>query len=83
MRDLLELGPGQGRDTLLFAGAGLHVVALDADRGPIAQTAQRWSPKYNGRAISHLAGVASRTISQAASRSAVGPASSAIVRGGD
>jgi len=29
VRDLLELGPGQGRDTLLFAGAGLRVIALD------------------------------------------------------
>jgi SAM-dependent methyltransferase len=29
VRDLLELGAGQGRDTLLFAHAGLRVVALD------------------------------------------------------
>jgi SAM-dependent methyltransferase len=33
-RDVLELGPGQGRDALLFAGAGLRVTALDyADTG--------------------------------------------------
>lgn len=33
-RDVLELGPGQGRDTLLFATAGLSVTALDyADTG--------------------------------------------------
>jgi SAM-dependent methyltransferase len=29
VRELLELGAGQGRDTLLFAQAGLHVTALD------------------------------------------------------
>jgi SAM-dependent methyltransferase len=28
-RELLELGSGQGRDTLYFAAAGLHVTALD------------------------------------------------------
>jgi SAM-dependent methyltransferase len=27
--EVLELGPGQGRDTLLFLAAGLHVIALD------------------------------------------------------
>lgn len=27
--DILELGPGQGRDTLLFASAGMRVTALD------------------------------------------------------
>jgi SAM-dependent methyltransferase len=32
--ELLELGPGQGRDTLLFAAAGLRVIAVDyADPG--------------------------------------------------
>jgi SAM-dependent methyltransferase len=29
VRHLMELGPGQGRDTLLFAAAGLFVTALD------------------------------------------------------
>lgn len=29
VHDLLELGPGQGRDTLLFSAAGLHVTAFD------------------------------------------------------
>jgi SAM-dependent methyltransferase len=29
LRDVLELGPGQGRDTFAFLGAGLHVTALD------------------------------------------------------
>lgn len=28
-REVLELGPGQGRDTLAFLEAGLHVTALD------------------------------------------------------
>lgn len=34
VHDLLELGAGQGRDTLRFAGAGFNVTALDyADEG--------------------------------------------------
>lgn len=34
VHDLLELGAGQGRDTIGFASAGLHVTALDyADEG--------------------------------------------------
>ncbi len=34
IREIVELGPGQGRDSLLFASAGLHVTALDyADSG--------------------------------------------------
>lgn len=34
VHDLLELGAGQGRDTIRFADAGLHVAALDyADEG--------------------------------------------------
>lgn len=40
-RDVLELGPGQGRDTLLFATAGLTVTALDyADTGLAEITAR-------------------------------------------
>jgi SAM-dependent methyltransferase len=35
--ELLELGPGQGRDTLLFAGAGLRVIALDYAEPGLAQ----------------------------------------------
>jgi SAM-dependent methyltransferase len=32
--DVLELGPGQGRDTMLLAGAGLKVICLDyAEQG--------------------------------------------------
>ena len=34
-RDLLELGAGQGRDTLSFARRGLHVLALDFSRTAI------------------------------------------------
>jgi SAM-dependent methyltransferase len=34
LAELLELGPGQGRDTLLFASGGMNVTALDyADAG--------------------------------------------------
>lgn len=36
-RDVLELGPGQGRDTLLFAAAGLSVTALDYAEPGLAQ----------------------------------------------
>lgn len=32
---LIELGPGQGRDTLFFAGQGLHVTALDYATGAL------------------------------------------------
>lgn len=36
-REVLELGPGQGRDTLLFAGAGLRVIAIDYAEPGLAQ----------------------------------------------
>lgn len=35
--ELLELGPGQGRDTVLFAAAGLRVIALDYAAPGLAQ----------------------------------------------
>ena len=35
--DVLELGPGQGRDTLLFASAGLVVTAVDYAEPGLAQ----------------------------------------------
>lgn len=35
--DVLELGPGQGRDTLLFASAGLLVTAVDYAEPGLAQ----------------------------------------------
>jgi SAM-dependent methyltransferase len=37
VHDLVELGAGQGRDTLLFADAGLHVAALDYAEEGLAQ----------------------------------------------
>lgn len=40
VRDLLELGAGQGRDTLRFAGAGLQVTALDYAEEGLVQLRQ-------------------------------------------
>jgi SAM-dependent methyltransferase len=37
VHDVLELGPGQGRDTLLLAAAGLSVTALDYAEPGLAQ----------------------------------------------
>jgi SAM-dependent methyltransferase len=37
VRDVLELGSGQGRDTLFFLAAGLHVTALDYVSGGLEQ----------------------------------------------
>jgi SAM-dependent methyltransferase len=39
--DLLELGPGQGRDTLLFARAGLRVTAIDYAAPGLEQITQK------------------------------------------
>jgi SAM-dependent methyltransferase len=41
VRDLLELGPGQGRDTLLFAMAGINVTALDYAEPGLARIVER------------------------------------------
>jgi SAM-dependent methyltransferase len=41
VEDLLELGAGQGRDTLLFASAGLRVTALDYATPGLEQIAQK------------------------------------------
>jgi SAM-dependent methyltransferase len=41
VRDLLELGAGQGRDTIVFAQAGLRVTALDYAPGALAQLEAR------------------------------------------
>ncbi len=43
VRDVLELGPGQGRDTLLFAAAGLRVTALDYAESGLGQIAEKAS----------------------------------------
>lgn len=40
-RDLLELGPGQGRDTIEFAAAGLDVTALDFAETGLAEIADK------------------------------------------
>jgi SAM-dependent methyltransferase len=37
VHEILELGPGQGRDTLLFAGAGIQVTAVDYAEPGLAQ----------------------------------------------
>jgi SAM-dependent methyltransferase len=37
VEELLELGPGQGRDTMLFARAGLRVIAMDYAEPGLAQ----------------------------------------------
>lgn len=41
VRDVLELGAGQGRDTLLFAAAGLRVTALDYAESGLAQISEK------------------------------------------
>lgn len=41
VKDLLELGPGQGRDTLLFAAAGITVTALDYAEPGLDQIADK------------------------------------------
>lgn len=41
VRELLELGPGQGRDTLFFAGTGLRVTALDYSQEGLDQIARK------------------------------------------
>jgi SAM-dependent methyltransferase len=52
--EVLELGPGQGRDTLLFAEAGLQVIAIDyADVG-LAQIATKAEASGLGATIKTL-----------------------------
>lgn len=41
VRELLELGPGQGRDTLFFARAGFRVTALDYTQEALDQIARK------------------------------------------
>jgi SAM-dependent methyltransferase len=56
VREILELGPGQGRDTLLFAGAGLRVTALDYAEPGLAQIAAKAEATSSSRLIRTLAG---------------------------
>jgi SAM-dependent methyltransferase len=41
VRELLELGPGQGRDSLLFAAAGMSVTALDFAEDGLTQISRK------------------------------------------
>jgi SAM-dependent methyltransferase len=41
VRHLVELGAGQGRDTLFFASAGIHVTAIDYAAEGLAQIASK------------------------------------------
>ncbi|HEY8869055.1 MAG TPA: class I SAM-dependent methyltransferase [Candidatus Limnocylindrales bacterium] len=53
--EVLELGSGQGRDTLLFAEAGLRVIALDYAEAGLAQIAAKAEASGLGTAIQTLA----------------------------
>ncbi len=53
-RDVLELGPGQGRDTLLFAAAGLAVTAIDYAETGLAQVAAKAAATGLGGSIRTL-----------------------------
>jgi SAM-dependent methyltransferase len=54
--DILELGPGQGRDTLLFAGEGFHVIALDYAEGGLVQISAKAEAVGVGSAIRTVVG---------------------------
>jgi SAM-dependent methyltransferase/catechol 2,3-dioxygenase-like lactoylglutathione lyase family enzyme len=54
--EVLELGPGQGRDTLLFVEAGLRVIALDFADAGLAQIAAKADASGLGAAIQTLVG---------------------------
>jgi SAM-dependent methyltransferase len=51
---VLEVGPGQGRDTLLFARAGLNVIALDYAEEGLAQLKAKADAAGTGGAIETL-----------------------------
>ncbi len=55
-RDLLELGPGQGRDTLAFAAAGLAVTALDFAEPGLAAIAGKAAQAGVGGSVRTIAG---------------------------
>jgi SAM-dependent methyltransferase len=54
--EILELGPGQGRDTLLFAAAGLRVVAVDYAESGLAQIAEKAQALGLSRSVRTLVG---------------------------
>ena len=51
VRELLELGPGQGRDTLYFAAAGMHVTALDLATAGVETVAAKSARAGLGHAV--------------------------------
>lgn len=55
IRDVVELGAGQGRDTLLFAGAGMQVTALDYAEDGLEQIARKADAGGVGAAIATIA----------------------------
>jgi SAM-dependent methyltransferase len=55
-RELLELGPGQGRDTILFAASGLQVIALDYAEPGLAQIRGKAEEAGLGSVIKTLVG---------------------------
>lgn len=54
VRELLELGPGQGRDSLLFAAAGITVTALDFAEDGLDQISHKADLAGLGRAITTI-----------------------------
>jgi SAM-dependent methyltransferase len=52
--EILELGPGQGRDTLLFAAEGLRVIAVDYAAPGLAQIAAKAKALGRGRSVRTL-----------------------------
>jgi SAM-dependent methyltransferase len=55
-RELLELGPGQGRDTLMFAAFGFRVSALDYAEPALAQIGAKAGAAGIGTAIQTVVG---------------------------
>jgi len=65
VRDLLELGPGQGRDTLFFAQAGLRVTALDYAQEGLDQVSRKPTSVRRFRRLTRASMPAMRTSSSA------------------
>lgn len=54
--DILELGPGQGRDTLLFAEQGFRVIALDFTQAGLDQITAKAEAAGVGSAVRTVVG---------------------------
>jgi SAM-dependent methyltransferase len=54
--DILELGPGQGRDTLLFAEQGFRVIALDFSKAGLDQIMSKAEAMGVGSSIRTIVG---------------------------